>query len=302
MKQSVSQKSRDIDEETTTLVRSYRIPRKEKESKNILQEIQFDSREYQQDVCPILKQNYYQRGESERNYQYVHCYLVHNLEAANQFENRKKEMKSKYCYTEKDLALTHGFMEARNICKDGLECGNRVFGSLGRPDMGNISGLLIRAVRVILRTIFSGIYLSRHSDMLNAAPSGRIKYVPIVSAHLEPTPGFDCHIAKVVSSELQGASPIKLFESLQPISRADGWSLPPLLNICIYLYEYDDTEIVPNVRHICPMAVITYDYGSPLSRVKEYSVWSGSISCGSSATFTRINLNTAHGKIKPYSL
>lgn len=280
--------SKDIDEETTALVKSYKIPRKEKpkENKEFIIEISSQSVEYQQEILPTLRQNYYNRFDSEKNYHYIHCYAVNNKEALSQFEARRKELKDLKSHTDKDLVTSYAFLEARDlkeartICKEGLLCGNRLFGCLGQSN--------------------SGIYLSRHSDVTTAAPQvaggsgvimifkivkGRIKYVPIQSFHLEPTPNFDCHMARFLSQELQNASPLKLFEASQ-----------------IYLYEYDDTEVCKKLKLIYPIAFLTYDYGSPMLRAKEYTVWAGSLNCGLKCPIQRLQLMATYGKMKPFSL
>lgn len=80
-----------------------------------------------------------------------------------------------------------------------------------------------------------------------------------------------------------------------------------MLNLKIYLYEYEDTELATQIRQICPIAVLTYDYGSPTARSKDQLLWTGTITCGrdslpTSLTIPRVQLLSQYGKMKPFSL
>ena len=60
---------------------------------------------------------------------------------------------------------------------------------------------------------------------------------------IDPTPNFDSHVSKSANVDVSQASPQQSFESTQ-----------------IYLYQYEDCEIVERPKQICPYAVVYFKY------------------------------------------
>lgn len=227
------------------------IPRKKKQTKELLQDYDFNTREGKELVRNI--QQSFRDPALGATYKFEKLQLVHNEKFIQRYHEKKQAMRSE-CRLSKELEDKYAFMfctnscEVKIICKDGLVTGARSLSSLGDPEMG--------------------VYLCRHAELITRlAPvhddsgylvvfkvlKGRVKTVTERNTKgkllLEPTPNFDCHVSKSYQSLPPTALHSQAFVSSQ-----------------LYFYEFaeegDDLH-VKRPRQCLPFAVISYVIGSP---------------------------------------
>ncbi|XP_071484750.1 uncharacterized protein [Diadema antillarum] len=225
-------------------VKRFTIPKKQKD---LLNEVELDSSEYLREVLPIIQQGY-RDSNSKNKFSYVKAQLVHNATIKREFMEKKREMKDEG-RNEKELTESFAFLfvdkeeKVKELCRDSLSVRYRDKSGihcLGKPTMG--------------------VHLCRYSDILQRSGvckngmllifkilKGKVKAIPLAYGRdlLEPTPNFDCHVAKNSGEEQPGAAVIRLFDSSQ---------------IFIYDFDTDEVEFRPRPRNVCPFAVVHFTY------------------------------------------
>ncbi|XP_028308046.1 protein TASOR isoform X2 [Gouania willdenowi] len=178
-----------------------------------------------------------------------------------------QELIESYCFLFPDKS------KLQWICEKGLSVGQCKITTLGNPSQG--------------------VYLSKHSDLLQINPfevgssgdiiifkvmRGRIKHINenMPKNAMEATPKFDCHLSRS-ATRVSSLLSYRAFELTQQ-----------------YFFEFVFNEIKARPRHVCPYAVVSFHYkgketaGTPLTAHRfntispegrrgksSYTVWSG---------------------------
>ncbi|XP_023403378.2 protein TASOR isoform X4 [Loxodonta africana] len=249
--------------------RSFQIPRKSREKKALFQPLTPGSREFE-DVLNILQSSYLEPS-SVANFNYRRACLIHNELLEKEFTEKRRELKFDG-RLDKELSESYAFLmvdrhQVQTICEKGLQVGQSKITILGSPSMG--------------------IYLSRYADLLQANPleagatgdvvifkimKGKIKsiYDPMGVKSLEstlnkraldPTPKHECHVSKN-ANRVTSLLAYRAYELTQ-----------------YYFYEYGFDELRRRPRHVCPYAVVSFNYKDdtqtpkfmPSSRVNSFN-------------------------------
>ncbi|KAI4886410.1 hypothetical protein NFI96_015341 [Prochilodus magdalenae] len=252
--------------------RNFQIPRKIKERKGLLQMLAPDSREFEELVK--LVSSFYLDASSRGAFTYTKACLIHNELLEKEFIEKKRELKQAG-RTEAELTDSYAFLlpdmnKTHWICEKGLSVGHARISNLGNPA--------------------KGVYLSKYSDLLQINPfeagasgdiivfkvmKGRLKSIfeNMPKSNLEPAPKFDCHMHKN-ASKVTSLLSYRAFELTQQ-----------------YFYEFAFEELRSRPRHVCPYAVVSFQYkgkesGTAAHRLsstlneghrvrRRYTVWSG---------------------------
>ncbi|XP_026188373.1 protein TASOR isoform X2 [Mastacembelus armatus] len=255
--------------------RNFQIPRKIRERKGLYQFLPNDSREFE-DLVKIIS-SFYLDPSSRGTFSYCKARLIHNELLEKEFIEKRREMKQEG-RTEQELSESYCFLfpdksKLQWICEKGLSVGHSRITTLGNPSVG--------------------VYLSKHSDLLQINPfevgsfgdmiifkvmRGRVKHIHenMPKNAMEPTPKFDCHLSKS-ANRVTSLLSYRAFELTQQ-----------------YFFEFAFDEIKARPRHVCPYAVVSFQYkgkdaaATPMtahrfntispegSRGKScYTVWSG---------------------------
>lgn len=255
--------------------KNFQIPRKTRERKGLYQFLPPESREYE-DLVKIIS-SFYLDASSRGSFSYSKARLIHNELLEKEFIEKRREMKQEG-RTEQELAESYCFLfpdksKLQWICEKGLSVGHCRITTLGNPSVG--------------------VYLSKYSDLLQINPlevgsfgdmiifkvmRGRIKHIHenIPKNAIEPSPKFDCHLSKS-ANRVTSLLSYRAFELTQQ-----------------YFFEFAFDEIKARPRHVCPYAVVSFQYkgkevaASPMtahrfnticpegSKGKScYTVWSG---------------------------
>ncbi|XP_068996538.1 protein TASOR isoform X1 [Embiotoca jacksoni] len=253
--------------------RNFQIPRTER--KGLYQFMPPDSREFE-DLMKIIS-SFYLDSSSRGSFSYCKARLIHNELLEKEFIEKRREMKQEG-RTEQELTESYCFLypdksKLQWICEKGLSVGHCKITTLGNPSVG--------------------VYLSKYSDLLQINPfevgsigdmivfkvmRGRIKHIHENTPKnaMEPTPKFDCHLSKS-ANRVTSLLSYRAFELTQQ-----------------YFFEFAFDEIKARPRHVCPYAVVSFQYkgkeaaSTPMtahrfntissegSRGKScYTVWSG---------------------------
>ncbi|KAG5282460.1 hypothetical protein AALO_G00056270 [Alosa alosa] len=256
------------------LRRNFQIPRKIKERKGLFQNLSPESREF--DELVKLLSSFYLEPNSRGTFTYTKARLIHNELLEKEFIEKKRELKQ-HGRTDAELEESYGFLlpdkdKVQAICEKGLSVGHSRVSMLGSPA--------------------KGVYLSRYSDLLQVntfepGTTGEIIVFKIMKGKLktiyentpknavDPTQKFDCHVFKN-ASKVASLYSYRAFEHTQQ-----------------YLFEFAYEELKTRPRHVCPYAVLSFQYrgketvaslnrlNSPMSdgnRVRRrYTVWSGTL-------------------------
>ncbi|XP_045912322.1 protein TASOR isoform X1 [Micropterus dolomieu] len=255
--------------------RNFQIPRKIKERKGLYQFLPPDSREFD-DLVKIIS-SFYLDSSSRGTFSYCKARLIQNELLEKEFIEKRREMKQEG-RTEQEMTESYCFLypdksKLQWYCEKGLSVGHSRITTLGNPS--------------------HGVYLSKYSDLLQINPfevgsigdmivfkvmRGRIKHIHenIPKNAIEPTPKFDCHLSKS-ANRVTSLLSYRAFELTQQ-----------------YFFEFAFDEIKARPRHVCPYAVVSFQYkgkeaaATPMtahrfntipsegSRGKScYTVWSG---------------------------
>ncbi|XP_066527502.1 protein TASOR [Hoplias malabaricus] len=252
--------------------RNFQIPRKIKERKGLLQMLSPDSREFE-DIVKLLTSCYLD-ASSRGAFTYTKACLIHNELLEKEFIEKKRELKQNG-RTEAELVDSYAFLmpdtnKTHRICEKGLSSGHARISNLGNP--------------------VKGVYLSKYSDLLQINPfdagasgdiiifkvmKGRLKSIfeNMPKSNLEPTPKFDCHMHKN-ASKVTSLLSYRAFELTQQ-----------------FFFEFAFEELRSRPRHVCPYAVVSFQYKGKESATavqrlssnmyegrrvrRRYTVWSG---------------------------
>ncbi|KAM9342667.1 protein TASOR isoform 2-T2 [Pholidichthys leucotaenia] len=254
--------------------KNFQIPRKTRERKGLYQFLPPDSREFE-DLVKIIS-SFYLDTSSRGTFSYCKARLIHNELLEKEFIEKRREMKQEG-RTEQELTESYCFLfpdksKLQWICEKGLSVGHCKVTTLGNPSVG--------------------VYLSKYSDLLQINPfevgtsgdmiifkvmRGRIKHIyeNTPKNAMEPTPKFDCHLSKSVNRVTSLLS-YRAFELTQQ-----------------YFFEFAFDEIKARPRHVCPYAVVSFQYKGKEavatsmtshrfntifpegSKGKNYTLWSG---------------------------
>ncbi|KAF5899220.1 protein TASOR [Clarias magur] len=252
---------------------NFHIPRRNKEKRALFQYLSSESREFAE-IHTIITSSY-KDPASKGNFVYSKPRLIHNEPLEKEFIEKRKELKQDG-RTDKELAETFCFQLSDKVplvCEKGLSTGNSWMNFLGYST--------------------KGVYLCQFSDLLQSSPiepgfAGEIIIFKVIkgkvkSIHenmlkgLDPTPKFDSHFSKN-ANRVTSLTSYKAFEYTQQ-----------------YFYEYVDFEPASRPRHVCPYAVVSFQFkpkeavtsgpkASPLQRSNSmpsgtgrcgYTVWKG---------------------------
>ncbi|XP_041802387.1 protein TASOR isoform X2 [Chelmon rostratus] len=254
---------------------NFQIPRKIRERKGLYQFLPPDSREFE-DLVKIIS-SFYLDSSSRGSFSYCKARLIRNELLEKEFIEKRREMKQDG-RTEQELTESYCFLypdksKLQWICEKGLSVGHSRITTLGNPSVG--------------------VYLSKYSDLLQINPlevgssgdmivfkvmRGRIKHIHenMPKNAIEPSPKFDGHMSKSVN-RVSSLLSYRAFELTQQ-----------------YFFEFAFDEIKARPRHVCPYAVVSFQYkgkeaaATPMtahrfntippegSRGKScYTVWSG---------------------------
>ncbi|TSM44155.1 Protein TASOR [Bagarius yarrelli] len=218
---------------------NFQIPRRNKEKRALFQYLSSESREFAE-ILNIITSSY-KDPASKANFVYSQPRLVHNEPLEKEFIEKRKELKQDG-RTEKELAESFCFLLSERVplvCEKGLSVGNSWMSLLGNST--------------------KGVYLCQFSDLLQSSPfepgftgeiiifkviKGKVKSVHDNIRGLDPTPKFDSHFSKNACKMTSLAS-YKAFENTQQ-----------------YFYEYVDYELASRPRHVCPYAVVSFQFKS----------------------------------------
>uniref|UniRef100_UPI0037E707BD protein TASOR isoform X2 n=1 Tax=Semicossyphus pulcher TaxID=241346 RepID=UPI0037E707BD len=255
--------------------KNFQIPRKIRERKGLYNFLPPDSREFE-DLVKIVS-SFYLDSSSRGTFSYCKARLIHNELLEKEFIEKRREMKQEG-RTEQELTESYCFLypdksKLQWICEKGLSVGHSRITTLGNPSVG--------------------VYLSKYSDLLQINPldvgsvgdiivfkvmRGRIKHIHenMPKNAIEPTPKFDCHLSRS-ANRVTSLLSYRAFELTQQ-----------------YFFEFAFEEIKARPRHVCPYAVVSFQYkgkeaaATPMtahrfntispegSRGKScYTVWSG---------------------------
>ncbi|KAM8755164.1 protein TASOR isoform 1-T1 [Acanthopagrus schlegelii] len=254
---------------------NFQIPRKIRERKGLYHFLPPDSREFE-DLAKIVSSCYLD-SSSRGTFSYCKARLIHNELLEKEFIEKRREMKQEG-RTDQELTESYCFLypdksKLQWICEKGLSVGHSRITTLGNPSVG--------------------VYLSKYSDLLQINPfevgssgdmivfkvmKGRIKHIHenMPKNAIEPSPKFDGHLSKS-ASRVTSLLSYRAFELTQQ-----------------YFFEFAFDEIKARPRHVCPYAVVSFQYkgkeaaAAPMtahrfntitpegSRGKScYTVWSG---------------------------
>ncbi|KAJ0036689.1 hypothetical protein NQD34_005366 [Periophthalmus magnuspinnatus] len=222
--------------------KNFQIPRKIRERKGgLYQFLPPDSREFEDLVKTIS--SFYLDSASRGTFTYCKARLIHNELLEKEFVEKRREMKQEG-RNEPELAESYCFLypdksKLQWICEKGLSVGHSRITTLGNPS--------------------SGVYLSKYSDLLQINPfeagsfgdmivfkvmRGRIKHIHenMPKNAIEPTPKFDCHLSKR-ANRVTSLLSYRAFEHTQQ-----------------YFFEFAFDEIKTRPRHVCPYAVVSFQY------------------------------------------
>ncbi|KAE8293585.1 Protein TASOR [Larimichthys crocea] len=221
--------------------RNFQIPRKIRERKGLYQFLPPDSREFK-DLVKIVS-SFYLDASSRGTFSYCKARLIHNELLEKEFIEKRREMKQDG-RTEQELNEMYCFLypdksKLQWICEKGLSVGHSRITTLGNPSVG--------------------VYLSKYSDLLQINPfevgssgdmiifkvmRGRIKHIHenMPKNTIEPTPKFDCHLSKS-ANRVTSLLSYRAFELTQQ-----------------YFFEFAFDEIKARPRHVCPYAVVSFQY------------------------------------------
>ncbi|XP_072328552.1 protein TASOR isoform X1 [Scyliorhinus torazame] len=222
--------------------KSFQIPKKNKEKKELCQLVPVGSREFKQDILKILNSSCLDTSSSA-NFNYVKANMVHNERLEKEYMEKRKELRNEG-RTEKELAESYAFLlldasQIPIICEKGLPVGHSKVTILGNPTMG--------------------IYLSKYCDVLQPNPlasgkkaemiifkiiKGRVKAVfdNTTKNLTPPTPKHDCHVFRNLNRVISLFT-YRAFDLTQ-----------------FYLYEFGNEGIRQYPRHVCPYAVVSFVY------------------------------------------
>ncbi|KAG9260194.1 protein TASOR, partial [Astyanax mexicanus] len=218
-----------------------RIPKRNKEKRALFQCLNSVSREFGEIMKTITSS--YKDPSSAGNFIYTKPRLVHSELLEKEFIEKRKELKQDG-RTDKELAEAFCFLfcdahKVPLVCEKGLSVGSSGWLNI----LGNPS---------------KGVYLSQFSDLLQASPhepgftgemiifkvmKGKVKSIhDNMSRMLDPTPKFDSHFSKN-ANRVTSLQSFRAFEYTQQ-----------------YFYEYVDFELTSRPRHVCPYAVVTFQF------------------------------------------
>ncbi|XP_062842638.1 protein TASOR [Trichomycterus rosablanca] len=221
---------------------NFHIPRRNKEKRALFQHLSSESREFTE-ILNILTSSY-KDPASQGNFVYTKPRLIHNELLEKEFIEKRKELKQDG-RPEKELAESFCFLlcdvnKVPLLCEKGLSVNSSWLNTLGNSS--------------------KGVYLCQFSDLLQISPhepgsTGEIIIFKVikgkakstydnVSKCLDPTPKFDSHFSKNANRATSLQS-YKAFEYTQQ-----------------YFYEYVDFELVSRPRHVCPFAVVSFQFKS----------------------------------------
>ncbi|XP_061591933.1 protein TASOR isoform X2 [Cololabis saira] len=221
--------------------RSFQIPRKTRERKGLYQFLPPDSREFE-DLVKIIS-SFYLDASSRGTFSYCKARLIHNELLEKEFIEKRREMKQEG-RTEQELTESYCFLfpdksKLQWICEKGLAVGHCRITTLGNPSVG--------------------VYVSKYSDLLQMNPfevgsfgdmiifkvmRGRIKHIHenMPKNTIEASPKFDCHLSKS-ANRVTSLLSYRAFELTQQ-----------------YFFEFAFDEIKARPRHVCPYAVVSFQY------------------------------------------
>ncbi|KAI5095902.1 protein TASOR, partial [Silurus meridionalis] len=252
--------------------KTFQIPRKIKERKGLLQQIMPESWEFEE-LFKLLSSSYLD-ASSRGAFTYTKACLIHNELLEKEYIEKKRELKQAG-RTDAELTDSYAFLlpdakKTRWICEKGLSVGHARINNLGNPS--------------------KGIYLSKYSDLLQMNPfeagasgdiiifkvmKGRLKSIfeNMPKSNLELVPKFDCHMHKN-ASKVTSLLSYRAFELTQQ-----------------YFYEFAFEELRTRPRHVCPYAVVSFQYKGKEAATaahrlnsgvyeghrgwRRYTVWSG---------------------------
>ena len=82
---------------------------------------------------------------------------------------------------------------------------------------------------------------------------GKVKAMALnYNSAIEPTPNYDCHVAKDSDTDVLKLGPVRAFDHTQ-----------------IYIYEYGELDLEKRPKQICPYAIIQFVYKDPRKLVAE---------------------------------
>ncbi|XP_064633253.1 uncharacterized protein LOC135491368 isoform X3 [Lineus longissimus] len=233
----------DLDIDT---LKKFTIPKRQKVKKGLFEELTLTSREFKNEILPIIQQNFKDRGGSTQAFKYQSAQLVHNQNIMDEYQEKRKEMRVDG-YSEKETADSYAFLlvfdqiELHQICKEGIRAGNVTSSCIGDAT----KGVTLCRFSDILKpfTLTTGV---KGNLVIFRVMKGKVK--PMVENRgeipLDPTPNFDCHISKTTSIDPSQVGMKQAFESAQ-----------------LYIYEYDeDFEPKARPRQICQYAVLQFQY------------------------------------------
>ncbi|XP_067683564.1 uncharacterized protein [Haliotis asinina] len=235
---------------------SFVIPKLKRKEEDLLTEIGSDTHEFQQEILPAIRKSYRCTSSLSR-FSYYRIRTVHNSDLTQAYLEKRRELKQAG-YSDRDVADSYAFLlveseaEVETICKEGVKIGNLTASCLGDPDMG--------------------VQLSKHADVLRSTSipvrsKGIIIMFKVMKGHvkpvfenrgmpyLEPTPNHECHVAKANPQDGNTVTLSQLFETSQ-----------------LYLYEYGDLTVEQRPRHICPFAVMAFNYKEDVRKIKPVEV------------------------------
>uniref|UniRef100_A0A4W4FAB1 Transcription activation suppressor a n=1 Tax=Electrophorus electricus TaxID=8005 RepID=A0A4W4FAB1_ELEEL len=228
----------------------------------LFQYLSSDSRECAE-ILKIITSSY-KDPSSTGNFVYSKPRLVHSEPLEKDFIEKRKELKQEG-RTEKELTESFCFvLLVANIvplvCERGLSVGSSWMNILGNPS--------------------KGVYLCQFSDLLQISPydpgstgemivfkviKGKVKSIhDNMSRCLDPTPKFDSHFSKN-ANRVTSLQSYRAFEYTQQ-----------------YFYEYVDYELTSRPRHVCPYAVVCFQFkakevtavgSKPLLPLQRYPVY-----------------------------
>ncbi|XP_068603002.1 protein TASOR [Brachionichthys hirsutus] len=220
---------------------NFQIPRKIRERKGLYHDLLPDSREFE-DLLKIVSSCYLD-SSSRGAFSYCKARLIHNELLEKEFIEKRREMKQEG-RTEQEVTESFCFLypdksKLQWICEKGLTVGHSRITTLGNPAVG--------------------VYLSKYSDLLQINPfdvgssgdmvvfkvmRGRIKHIHenMPKNAIEPSPKFDGHLSKS-GNRVTSLLSYRAFELTQQ-----------------YFFEFAFDEIKARPRHVCPYAVLSFQY------------------------------------------
>ncbi|KAM3618357.1 uncharacterized protein V6R79_019606 [Siganus canaliculatus] len=220
---------------------NFQIPRKTRERKGLYHFLPPDSREFEDLVKTIS--SCYLDASSRGTFSYCKARLIHNELLEKEFIEKRREMKQEG-RTEQELTESYCFLypdksKLQWICEKGLSVGHSRITTLGNPSVG--------------------VYLSKYSDLLQINPfevgsfgdmiifkvmKGRMKHIHenMPKNAIEPSPKFDGHLSKS-ANRVTSLLSYRAFELTQQ-----------------YFFEFAFDEIKARPRHVCPYAVVSFQY------------------------------------------